>query len=148
MSTISKANDIQFGGDHYKGQKVEHWDYAHELPYLEGTATKYIARHAKKNKLQDLLKAGHYLRKIIELRSSKLHTFGGGDYDIATFEEFSKGLPREEREALEAINSFVDSGGVDNSNITKALEWLRSIAYRDYDLEYTMLDPKLKVLDA
>lgn len=61
------ANDVQVGGTHYQGGAIQHWDFAAQLPYLEGNATKYISRHMKKNGLQDLLKAAHYLKKIIEL---------------------------------------------------------------------------------
>lgn len=60
------ANDIQVGGDHYKKGAVQHWDWAQNLPYLEGNATKYIGRHMDKNGLADLEKAMHYIQKIAE----------------------------------------------------------------------------------
>lgn len=62
----SGVNKKQIGGTHYKGRKIQHWDYAAQLPYLEGQATKYIDRHARKNGKEDLLKAIHYLEKAIE----------------------------------------------------------------------------------
>jgi len=62
------ANDNQVGGDHYKGE-IQHWDWAvsENLGYLEGCITKYVARWRKKNGLQDLEKAQHYLTKLIEI---------------------------------------------------------------------------------
>lgn len=62
-----KANDSQVGGNHYKSQ-YQHWDLVLELKldYLTGCATKYISRHRKKNGLQDLEKARHYLEKLQE----------------------------------------------------------------------------------
>ena len=59
------ANEDQIGGQHYK-TPVEHWDWAQYLPYLEGVATKYIGRHMKKGKEQDLRKAMHFIEKIYE----------------------------------------------------------------------------------
>ncbi len=63
------ANQRQVGGDHYKNGALEHWDLIerHGIGYLEGCATKYIARWRKKNGLQDLEKADHYVQKLIEL---------------------------------------------------------------------------------
>lgn len=65
-STID-VNKRQVGGDHYK-VAMEHWDWAIALglPYLEGTATKYIARWKRKNGIEDLEKARHYLEKLID----------------------------------------------------------------------------------
>jgi hypothetical protein len=60
------ANDKQVGGEHYQDTPVQHWDWAQYLPYLEGCATKYIARHKDKNKLQDIEKALHFIAKILE----------------------------------------------------------------------------------
>ena len=63
---MSKADDIQIGGSHYKSRKVQHWTYAAQLPYLEGLATKYLDRHRLKGGKQDLLKAIHTIEKMIE----------------------------------------------------------------------------------
>lgn len=60
------ANDKQIGGRHYKERKIQHWDYAAQLPYLEGLATKYIDRHRRKGGKEDLLKAIHTIEKMIE----------------------------------------------------------------------------------
>lgn len=67
------SNTTQVGGNHYKGTTYQHWDFVilglHGR-YLEGNITKYIARWRKKNGLQDLQKARHYLNKLIELYSN------------------------------------------------------------------------------
>lgn len=70
-TSMAKANSEQVGGDHYKGVAVEHWDIVaqHELDYFQGQITKYVMRWKKKNGIQDLLKAEHFLRKYIELNS-------------------------------------------------------------------------------
>lgn len=60
------ANDVQVGGGHYMNGKVQHWDWAQHIGYLEGNATKYIARHKDKHGLQDIEKALHYIQKIVE----------------------------------------------------------------------------------
>lgn len=64
------SNTTQVGGNHYKGTTYQHWDFvtlALAGRYLEGNITKYIARWRKKNGLQDLQKARHYLTKLIEV---------------------------------------------------------------------------------
>lgn len=63
------ANDRQVGGDHYAaGKSLQHWDIVedHQVPYLEGNATKYMSRWHKKNGIQDIEKSLHYLDKIME----------------------------------------------------------------------------------
>lgn len=66
------ANSRQVGGSHYKS-KIEHWDYvlANDIPYLEAQIIKYVSRWRKKNGLQDLQKAKHFLEKLIEHETIK-----------------------------------------------------------------------------
>ncbi len=61
------VNEKQVGGSHYK-TKTQPWDCVEEwgLGYLDGTALKYIARWRKKNGIEDLQKAIHFLEKLIE----------------------------------------------------------------------------------
>lgn len=68
------ANDKQVGGEHYKEPKgVQHWDFAtqHNMDYFQGQITKYICRWKKKNGIQDLEKAQHFLEKYIEVEKCK-----------------------------------------------------------------------------
>lgn len=70
--TQQQANEKQVGGGHYNPGAnpdfYQHWDFVIDtkLPYLEAQATRYIDRHEKKNKLQDLQKALHYIQKLRE----------------------------------------------------------------------------------
>ena len=70
---MSKANDKQVGGLHYRS-RIQHWDYvlANDIPYLEAQIIKYVTRHRKKNGLQDLEKAQHFLDKLMEEERNKL----------------------------------------------------------------------------
>jgi len=63
-----KANDTQVAGTHYAAP-VQHWDMVvmHELNYFEGQITKYVMRARKKNGLQDLQKAQHFINKYLEV---------------------------------------------------------------------------------
>ena len=65
------ANTRQVGGEHYKTD-YQHWDFAEHvgLGYLEGCATKYVSRWRKKNGMEDLKKAEHYLDKLLEIMQS------------------------------------------------------------------------------
>lgn len=67
------ANDTQEGGSHYRSQPIQLWDYivANDIGWLEGNVIKYVSRHKKKAGVQDLLKAKHYLEKLIEVESAK-----------------------------------------------------------------------------
>lgn len=64
----SDANRRQVGGQHYGLGVRQHWDVVTEfdLDYFQGQITKYVFRWDKKNGLQDLEKARHYLDKYIE----------------------------------------------------------------------------------
>lgn len=74
----SKANQRQEGGSHYKMSEgvLEHWDIVaqHELSYFQGNITKYVMRYKKKNGIEDLKKARHYLDKLIELEEAAAAT--------------------------------------------------------------------------
>jgi hypothetical protein len=67
------ANDTQVGGDHYKHNLYETWDVIADwgLGYFDGNAVKYLSRWKNKGGLQDLLKARHYIDKLIELEGAK-----------------------------------------------------------------------------
>ena len=62
-------NDKQVGGNHYL-LNIEPWDYiiANQLGYLEGNVIKYVSRHKSKGGRADILKAIHYLEKILEVQ--------------------------------------------------------------------------------
>lgn len=66
---MSEVNKHQVGGTHYK-TSYEHWDLLLDLglgiDYLIGQATKYVSRWRKKNGVQDLQKALHFVNKLIE----------------------------------------------------------------------------------
>ena len=69
-----KANDMQFGGDHYKNMGVEPWDVIDTWPleqrigYYRGGALKYTMRMGSKDEnLQEIEKGWHYMQKLIEV---------------------------------------------------------------------------------
>ena len=85
------ANERQVAGSHYGGGTHQHWDMVvdHQLNYFEGQITKYVMRCRKKNGVQDLEKAKHFIEKYIEeydrvvgavekLMSTPVHVAGVG----------------------------------------------------------------------
>ena len=72
MST-TKANDVQVGGTHYRSP-IQHWDFvvANDLDYFQGQITKYVTRWRKKNGIDDLYKARHFLQKYIEIKEQEI----------------------------------------------------------------------------
>lgn len=63
------VNEVQVGGDHYKKNAIQPWDYitSNQLGYLEGNIVKYVSRWKDKGGRQDLEKAKHYLDKLLEV---------------------------------------------------------------------------------
>jgi hypothetical protein len=67
-SNLNSSYDKQIGGSHYQGCTIQPSQFVIENKMLfpEGSAIKYICRHAKKDGKQDLLKAIHFIEMIIE----------------------------------------------------------------------------------
>jgi len=63
------ANEDQIGGEHYRQSAIQPWDFilSQKLGFLEGNIIKYVCRYQRKNGLEDLKKARHYLDKLIEI---------------------------------------------------------------------------------
>ena len=76
----NSANDKQVDGTHYQTE-IQPWDFieANKLTFLEGNVIKYVCRHRAKNGVRDLMKAKHYLEKLIEVEQSK--PLGDSDED-------------------------------------------------------------------
>ncbi len=73
---MSKANETQVGGTHYKGtpcphcgESLEHWDLAWLFRWdnFQYAIIKYVMRWREKAGLQDLEKAQHCLEKYMEV---------------------------------------------------------------------------------
>lgn len=107
------ANDKQVGGNHYaQGGEVQHWDFVtlNGLSYLVGCATKYVARWKKKNGMEDLTKALHYIEKLTELYlANQIASPGRGDIMIPVNDFCSaNGIYGEEREAIRILTYWRD----------------------------------------
>ena len=96
---MSNANSHQVGGNHYKCP-FEHWDLVelNGVGYLEGCASKYVARWRKKGGVQDLQKALHYIDKTIELLEAG---------------KKQPSLYRREPGAAFPVNEFANANGLD-----------------------------------
>lgn len=71
----TNANDIQFGGTHYKDMSVQPWEVmqtvlTHEefVGYLKGNCIKYAMREGKKDE-HDAQKYYHYKQKLAEVQN-------------------------------------------------------------------------------
>jgi hypothetical protein len=66
------AMNIQVGGEHYKLkiQPIE-FIYANDIPFIEGNIIKYVVRHRRKNGVEDLKKARHYLDMLLLLEETQ-----------------------------------------------------------------------------
>jgi hypothetical protein len=63
------ATSEQVGGDHYKSLAIQPAEFIHRngIGYLEGNVIKYIVRHKQKGRREDVEKAIHYCRLILEM---------------------------------------------------------------------------------
>ena len=63
------AIQSQVGGDHYRTMPIQPVEFLHanNIPYIEGAVIKYVCRWKKKNGIEDLKKARHFLDLLIEL---------------------------------------------------------------------------------
>lgn len=63
----------QVGGCHYKapGMQLSEFLESNKVGFLEGNAMKYVFRHDKKNKEEDLLKAIQYIKLILKYKYGK-----------------------------------------------------------------------------
>lgn len=63
----------QVGGGHYKtsGMQLSEFLESNKVGFLEGNAMKYVFRHDKKNKEEDLLKAIQYIKLILKYKYGK-----------------------------------------------------------------------------
>lgn len=70
---VLRPDEVQVGGNHYKDNKIQVWDAINDwgLDYFSGNVIKYVARHQKKNGIEDLKKAQHYLDKLIAVLEAK-----------------------------------------------------------------------------
>jgi len=67
------ANEHQVGGTHYRDLDPNPWDVimAWELNFLAGNVLKYLVRYKRKEGIESLLKAKHYLEKLIEYENDR-----------------------------------------------------------------------------
>ena len=65
--------DEQVGGDHYSKLAIQPAVYAqhNKLSYLQGTIIKYVTRYKDKGGVEDLYKAMHSIKILIELEDKK-----------------------------------------------------------------------------
>jgi hypothetical protein len=73
-----KALKQQVGGDHYSKLAIQPAVYSerNKLSYLQGTIIKYVTRYKDKGGIEDLSKAMHSIKILIELEKDGLHRRG------------------------------------------------------------------------
>ena len=67
---IRNALDEQIGGRHYKDFPIQPAEFIekNKIPFLDGCVIKRMCRHGNKNGAEDLRKAIHEIRLILQLR--------------------------------------------------------------------------------
>lgn len=67
------ASETQIGGDHYRSKDIQPWTAMESWMteeefegFLRGNVIKYIARYKDKDGVKDVLKARHYLERLLE----------------------------------------------------------------------------------
>ena len=96
----------QVGGCHYKasGMQLSEFLESNKVGFLEGNAMKYVFRHDKKNKEEDLLKAIQYIQFILKYRYGKYLV---GD-TLFSEEEYKKAIELiEKQDTIELDTTFI-----------------------------------------
>lgn len=96
----------QVGGCHYKtsGMQLSEFLEKNKVGFLEGNAMKYVFRHDKKNKEEDLLKAIQYIQFILKYRYGKYLV---GDM-LLSEEEYKKAIELiEKQDTIELDTTFI-----------------------------------------
>lgn len=67
-ANYARALDVQVGGSHYKGMKIQPFEYAMGNNFNAGQfgVLKYISRYKNKGGREDLRKAKHFLELLFE----------------------------------------------------------------------------------
>lgn len=121
---MTDPNDKQIGGRHYESA-YQHWDFMLDvsMPYLPAQVIKYITRWKKKNGVQDLEKALHFLEKYIEVEGRKtLEKYGkmnryleenqietGEVFVIQHLLNYHTGMMSELQQAADIIKGLIES---------------------------------------
>lgn len=73
MSKFMGTGGPPLVGDNHYDLPIQPWDYiaANQLGFFEGNVVKYVTRWKRKNGVEDLRKARHYLDKLIELHDTR-----------------------------------------------------------------------------
>jgi len=63
-----KASQTQEAGSHYKDYAIQPAEFLqkNKIPYCEANVIKYVLRWRAKNGIEDLRKAQHYIKLLIE----------------------------------------------------------------------------------
>ena len=74
QAQYAAALTTQVGGNHYKDMPIQPVEYIHKngIGYFEGCVIKYVSRWRKKNGVEDLKKARHFLDLLIEFEAKQL----------------------------------------------------------------------------
>jgi hypothetical protein len=72
MDEPRRVGDVGVPPDHYVGEGMQPFDVidAFKLDFYEASAVKYLLRWRRKNGIEDLLKARHYVDELI-VRATK-----------------------------------------------------------------------------
>lgn len=122
---MSEANKTQVGGQHYKAEGLQHWDIVdeHDVNYLAGNATKYLTRFRRKNGVQDLKKAQHYIDKLVETRGKYVGRSQGDVPDPVLQRFFSdNGITGPEREPIRLVFNWLNV-----SDLRAANNWVKAL---------------------
>lgn len=66
---MKTAKQTQIGGSHYCDMAIQPVEFIHRngIGFMEGCAIKYLCRWRKKNGIEDLEKAKHFIDLLIEM---------------------------------------------------------------------------------
>ena len=121
------ANDKQVAGEHYQGE-IQPWDaiIAWELGFLDGCAVKYLARWRKKGGVQDIMKAIHFLEKLVEVENDRLQR--------SRIEARKTAAPTRQTDVEARVSKWIRDSGTNDGRGQTAVERQQGADYRPTSL--------------
>lgn len=107
-------NDRQVGGTHYASE-YQHWDFVWDarIPYLQAMVIKYVSRWRRKNGIEDLEKAKHFLEKFLSRLDGQTHSDWSDNYDAAERYVRANRLWHLEARIVRALATWAPATGAD-----------------------------------
>jgi hypothetical protein len=103
------VKDKQIGGSHYLRCAITPWEIIerNELCFFSGNVVKYLLRYKMKGGVEDLLKAQHYIEKLINIEEKRVQNRPQERFSSEVFDHLVSNL-RSSTSSATPVNAETD----------------------------------------